>query len=257
MALSMPPDETISSIAFLKQTTCSRIPFGFEDRFEIRNICSRSIIPSAKIDIQITSPIPNTSRGKKETDGSQVIQKKIIPWEKLIQMDLDVSTDRSRPQSQRSTLIIVATLISKIPNLGGLCRTCETFNAELLVVNNLDIKKDASFLATCVTAEKWQPMEQVREPELEAFLLLLKSRGYSLIGIEQATNSISLEQAQFPIKSCVVLGKEKQGIPPELLPLMDYIVEIPQFGLIRSLNVHVSGSLVIWEYARQHLTKSL
>ncbi len=34
---------------------------------------------------------------------------------------------------------------------------------------------------------------------------------------------------------------------------LDVCVEIPQFGIIRSLNVHVSASLLLWEYTRQRL----
>lgn len=30
--------------------------------------------------------------------------------------------------------------------------------------------------------------------------------------------------------------------------MLDLCVEIPQFGIIRSLNVHVSGSILLWEY---------
>lgn len=30
--------------------------------------------------------------------------------------------------------------------------------------------------------------------------------------------------------------------------MVDTCIEIPQLGIIRSLNVHVSGSLLIWEY---------
>lgn len=38
-----------------------------------------------------------------------------------------------------------------------------------------------------------------------------------------------------------------------LLQAVDYCVEIPQFGVVRSLNVHVSGSVLVWEYARQQM----
>lgn len=31
----------------------------------------------------------------------------------------------------------------------------------------------------------------------------------------------------------------------------DICVEIPQLGIIRSLNVHVSGAICIWEYTKQ------
>ncbi len=151
---------------------------------------------------------------------------------------------------------MVATLVSKAPNLGGLCRTCETFNAQLLVVNNLNIKNDPAFLSTCVSAEKWMPMAQVQEHELLNYLKGKKSEGYSLLGLEQVTTSVSLEEFKFPTKCVVLLGREREGIPTELLFLMDYIIEIPQSGLIRSLNVHVSGSLILWEYTKQIITQT-
>jgi tRNA G18 (ribose-2'-O)-methylase SpoU len=48
----------------------------------------------------------------------------------------------------------------------------------------------------------------------------------------------------------MLLGKEKEGIPHEFLALLDECIEIPQFGVIRSLNVHVSGALCLWEYTK-------
>ena len=47
---------------------------------------------------------------------------------------------------------------------------------------------------------------------------------------------------------------EKEGIPADIIQLLDNCVEIPQFGVIRSLNVHVSAAIAIWEYAKQRLT---
>ena len=38
--------------------------------------------------------------------------------------------------------------------------------------------------------------------------------------------------------------KANRGAPPDDL--------IPQFGLIRSLNVHTTGSIVIYEFTKQH-----
>jgi tRNA G18 (ribose-2'-O)-methylase SpoU len=49
----------------------------------------------------------------------------------------------------------------------------------------------------------------------------------------------------------LLLGKEKEGIPVEFLQVVDRCVEIPQLGIIRSLNVHVSGAISIWEYTKQ------
>lgn len=48
---------------------------------------------------------------------------------------------------------------------------------------------------------------------------------------------------------------EHEGIPANLIHHLDVCVEIPQQGIIRSLNVHVSGALLIWEYTRQQVIK--
>lgn len=53
--------------------------------------------------------------------------------------------------------------------------------------------------------------------------------------------------SSFPIRN------EREGIPADLLQLLDVCVEIPQQGVTRSLNVHVSAALLVWEYTRQHL----
>jgi tRNA G18 (ribose-2'-O)-methylase SpoU len=53
-----------------------------------------------------------------------------------------------------------------------------------------------------------------------------------------------------PSKCVLLLGKEKEGIPVELLQEIDICLEIPQYGVIRSLNVHVSAALAIWEITK-------
>ena len=81
----------------------------------------------------------------------------------------------------------------------------------------------------------------------------MRHEGYTLIGAEQTANSVNLTHYQFPHKSLLLLGNEKQGIPVALIQMLDVCVEIPQVGIIRSLNVHVSGALLVWEYTRQRV----
>jgi tRNA guanosine-2'-O-methyltransferase len=83
-----------------------------------------------------------------------------------------------------------------------------------------------------------------------------QEEGYTIVGLEQTSSSTSIENYQFPEKTVLLLGKEKEGIPVEFLQLVDQCVEIPQLGIIRSLNVHVSGAICIWEYSKQLLSRS-
>ena len=88
------------------------------------------------------------------------------------------------------------------------------------------------------------------------WLLAHKAKGYFVFGLEQTSSSVSLSEMKFPDRPTVLLlGKEKEGIPVEYLQAVDQCVEIPQLGIIRSLNVHVSGAIAIWEHTKQRRLK--
>uniref|UniRef100_A0A7M4FFR7 TAR (HIV-1) RNA binding protein 1 n=1 Tax=Crocodylus porosus TaxID=8502 RepID=A0A7M4FFR7_CROPO len=186
------------------------------------------------------------------------VQKKIIPWKNSIpDLDLElVFQDRAAKLGKsNSRLIVVASLIDKPTNLGGLCRTSEIFGASALVVGSLRYIHDKQFQQLSVSAEQWLPLLEVKPSQLVDYLQQKKLEGYTIIGVEQTAKSSDLTEYCFPEKSLLLLGNEHEGIPVNLIQLLDVCVEIPQQGIIRSLNVHVSGALLIWEYTRQQMIK--
>lgn len=72
----------------------------------------------------------------------------------------------------------------------------------------------------------------------------------------QTAESTPLPAFVWPRRSVLVLGREKEGLPAEIISMLDAAVEIPQCGVIRSLNVHVSGAIAMFEYAKQHTSKA-
>ncbi|NWY38321.1 TARB1 methyltransferase, partial [Sylvia atricapilla] len=186
------------------------------------------------------------------------VQKKIIPW-KNSTPSLDLETafqDRAAKLGKsNSRLIVVASLIDKPTNLGGLCRTSEIFGASALVVGSLHYIQDKQFQHLSVSAEQWLPLVEVKPSQLVDYLEQKKTEGYTIIGVEQTAKSFDLTEYCFPEKSLLLLGNEHEGIPANLIHHLDVCVEIPQRGIIRSLNVHVSGALLIWEYTRQQVIK--
>ncbi|ORE02050.1 hypothetical protein BCV72DRAFT_252709 [Rhizopus microsporus var. microsporus] len=183
--------------------------------------------------------------------SEDVYQKKIMPWEMMLETDMDLTKNLVKKNRRRNDLIVVASLIDRLPNLAGLCRTCEIFNASLLVVPTLKIKEDIGFTSVSVASERWMPMTEVPESEVAKFLKEKREEGYTICGLEQTTTSATLGEYMFPEKCVLLLGKEKQGVPADLLQMLDITIEIPQYGITRSLNVHVSGAICIYEYTKQ------
>ena len=79
----------------------------------------------------------------------------------------------------------------------------------------------------------------------------LKAAGYYLVGLEQATNSVSLHTFQFPRMCALVLGNERLGLTDEELRLVDACVEIPVWGLPSAYNVATSCAMALYEYCKQ------
>ncbi|XP_017131810.1 uncharacterized protein LOC108148980 [Drosophila elegans] len=157
--------------------------------------------------------------------------------------------------SDQNELIVVASLIDKLPNLGGLARTCEVLGVKTLILGLKSQAEKSDFTNLSMTAEKTLSIVEVKPETLAEFLLDKQMEGYKIVGAEQTAHSTNFVDFKFPKKSILLLGHEKHGIPADLIGFLDYAVEIPQFGFVRSLNVHVTGSLFIWEYCKQHLAK--
>ncbi|KAL4238154.1 hypothetical protein ACF0H5_002865 [Mactra antiquata] len=210
--------------------------------------------------IGLKVPEDNDAADDTVNDDNDVgdVQKKIMPWR---QMMLDEETiqevDHGVKQVNNHGLVVVTSLINKVPNLGGLCRTSEIFGVSEYVMSKLGNVDDKAFQGLSVTAHKWIPITEVPEAKLSDYLEQKRFEGYTLVGVEQTANSVSLTDYTFPQKTLLLLGNEKEGIPVDLISSLDVCVEIPQQGVIRSLNVHVSGAILIWEYRRQQLMKAL
>ncbi|MFI6600061.1 TrmH family RNA methyltransferase [Nonomuraea sp. NPDC050536] len=131
-------------------------------------------------------------------------------------------------------------------NLGTLLRTCDAVGACLAVprypwVPEALARGNTLRQPACVhyTADQvsWLARERARKDT-------------TIVGVELADEAVRL--ADLPPargRTVVVLGHEREGIPPDALGLLDVAVEIPMIGTGASLNVAVAGSLVLYRLA--------
>ncbi|CXI51523.1 rRNA (adenosine-2'-O-)-methyltransferase, putative [Plasmodium berghei] len=177
-------------------------------------------------------------------------QKKFDPIDNIIEINNEF---RKKYQlRKKNNLIVIASLIDKVPNLAGLCRTCEIFNVKKLLLSNINIVKDFQFQKISSTANKWMNIQELKKKDIIKYLIKKKKK-YSIIGLEQTNDSKRLNDFIFPENCILILGDEKEGLPSSILLLLHHCVEIPGHGIIRSLNVHVSAAITIYEYFKQHL----
>ena len=85
-----------------------------------------------------------------------------------------------------------------------------------------------------------------------ALVSFARENSYQIVAIQQTASSVSYHQATYPPKPLFVVGSEDAGMPKSLRNAADLVVEIPQFGLIDSLNVATAATVVLFHW-RVHL----
>ncbi len=130
--------------------------------------------------------------------------------------------------------------LSRMVRLAG----CAGIGVILVTGNTKVDDKIARDGATEVTLERRRTLL----PALKKY----REAGYSLVGLEQTDNSTSLHTFQFPHKTVLVLGSEREGIAQDVLDILDHAVEIPVYGLPYSYNVATACTMAVYEYCRQY-----
>ena len=82
-------------------------------------------------------------------------------------------------------------------------------------------------------------------------LEILKDNGVWISGTDLADNSTSIYQSDLKGSVAIVLGNEGKGIRPLVRKHCDFLVHIPMFGTVQSLNVSVATGIVLFEATRQ------
>ncbi|ADE81198.1 tRNA/rRNA methyltransferase [Xylanibacter ruminicola] len=170
---------------------------------------------------------------------------------KLRTIEMDRLTVDEFKQADKLPLIVVLDDVRSMHNVGSVFRTGDAFRIEAVYLCGItstppmaEIHKTALGAEDSVT---WKYFDTA----LEA-VETLKAEGYEVYSVEQAHGSTMLQNFT-PInnkKYAVVLGNEVKGVHQEVIDASDGCLEIPQFGTKHSMNVSVTGGIIIWHFAK-------
>ena len=148
-------------------------------------------------------------------------------------------------------LVVVLDGVTDVRNFGAIARTCECAGVNCIVIperNSVSVNADA--VKTSAGALNYLPV--CRERNLVKSVQYLRDSGFKVMGASEKTD-LNYTKADFTGPVAIVLGAEDTGISTDVLKLCDTLVAIPEFGQINSLNVSVSGGIMIYEVVRQRL----
>lgn len=97
---------------------------------------------------------------------------------------------------------------------------------------------------TALGAEQCVPWES--HADILVLITELQAAGVRVVAVEQADNSITLNDFEVPEAVAYIMGSETEGLPAAVLRAVDIILELPMLGKKESLNVSVTAGIVLY-----------
>ncbi len=157
-------------------------------------------------------------------------------------------------------VIVIAHDIRSTHNVGSLLRTCEGLGLEHVYLTgytpypalsqndprlpHLATKLSKQINKTALGTENLVPWSHA--DDVISCIKQLQADGYQLVALEQTPDSIPLPDFHPTEKVALLLGREVEGIDPELLALCDAAVEIPMLGRKESFNVVQAAAMTVY-----------
>jgi tRNA G18 (ribose-2'-O)-methylase SpoU len=157
------------------------------------------------------------------------------------------------------SIILIAHNLRSTHNVGSLLRTAEGLSVEKVILSGYT-PHPASDNDRRLPHEAERISKDIRKTALGAENLLkweyhhdllpvvdhLKKNGWAVAALEQTEDSRELPKYHAPEKIAIIVGREVEGLEPEIINACDLTLEIPMFGQKESFNVVQAAAMALY-----------
>ena len=176
-------------------------------------------------------------------------------FRKLQNEELNRISTEAFKKAPKLPVVILLDHVRSQNNVGSVFRTSDAFRIEKIYLcgitstpENREVHKTALGAEDAVA---WEYVKETRD-----IVDRLKAEGYRIFSVEQAENTLSLEDLAIDLdgKYALVFGNEVKGVQQDIIDRSHACVEIPQFGTKHSFNISVTVGMVLWQIVRPLLS---
>lgn len=173
---------------------------------------------------------------------------------KITNEELGRPTVEEFSQQEKMPVVVVLDNVRSAQNVGAFFRTGDAFAIERIALCGItatppsrDIHKSSLGAEFTVAWEHYASTADC--------VASLHEAGYKVLAIEQVEGATMLDKF-IPVageRYALVFGNEVAGVDQAVVDMCDGAIEIPQKGTKHSLNVSVSGGVVLWKFFEKFL----
>lgn len=182
--------------------------------------------------------VSNAELDSKTNGVHQGIMAEIKPYEYL---DLDEIIRRCR--KVEVPIVVILDGINDTHNLGAILRSCDVFNVTgVIIPKHNQVPLNATVAKSSAGAINFVPVSQVSS--LNQTIQKLKDNGFWVVSTDGSAK-IDYTQIKYDFPVALVIGSEGKGVSSLIIKNSDYVVKIPQYGHVNSLNASVAAGILL------------
>ena len=208
--------------------------------FVVNNFNDQKILSMIK-ESHLNMVIVSSLEMDKMCDGvHQGVAAELKPYQTVSLEEIIIKTKKKEKK-----IIVMLDNISDPHNLGAIMRSADVFEASgIILPKHNSVTLNATVAKTSAGAINYVPVAVVNN--LNQAIKTLKDEGFWVVSTDgSAELSYSSIKYDFPV--VIVIGSEGKGVSPLVLKNSDYIVKIPQYGHVNSLNASVAAGILLAE----------
>ena len=149
---------------------------------------------------------------------------------------------------KKNPIYIILDNVLDTYNVGAIFRLADAVAAEKIILcGQTETPPHTRIKKASINTTEWVTWEYAETAASAIQNLKFRIQNIKIIAIEQSSKSIPYDKATYSFPVALVVGHESNGVSQEVLEMADQIVEIPMWGVNKSLNVMVSLGIVLYE----------
>jgi 23S rRNA (guanosine2251-2'-O)-methyltransferase len=163
-------------------------------------------------------------------------------------------SDRELKKIKKNPIYIILDNVMDTYNIGSIFRLADSVAAEKVILcGETETPPHTRIKKASINTTEWVEWQYFTDVKTAISNLKSQISNLRVIAIEQSTKSVQYDKVSYDFPIALVVGHETTGVSKEVLQsrMIDQIVEIPMWGVNKSLNVVVSLGIVIYEVIKK------
>jgi len=147
---------------------------------------------------------------------------------------------------KRNPIYLILDNVWDTYNIGSLFRLADAIAAtKVYICGESEFPPNSRIHKAAVGTENWTPWKKA-DKAIEV-IKRLRNEGVQVISVEQHPRAKSYKLLSPGFPCAIVIGHETDGVSKEVLDESDIIIELPMYGINKSLNVWGSAAVVTYK----------